>query len=93
MATTISEVLSLRWLLKEFKVYQSSPTSLYCDNQAACHIALNLVSVNGLNMSRWTAISYESKLKVAKSPPLCPTNLQVADIFTKALGADRFRFL
>ncbi|GJZ89953.1 putative RNA-directed DNA polymerase [Tanacetum coccineum] len=43
MASTVSEVLWVRWLLQELNVASTSPTSLFCDNQAARHIANNLV--------------------------------------------------
>lgn len=43
MATTICEVLWLRWLLRDLRADQLDPTPLYCDNQAARHIADNPV--------------------------------------------------
>ena len=36
-----SELLWLRWLLKDLSVSTSSATPLYCDNQSAIHIAHN----------------------------------------------------
>ena len=41
LADTISELLWLRWLLKDLGVSTSSITSLYCDNQSVIHIAHN----------------------------------------------------
>ena len=41
LADTTSELLWLRWLLKDLGVSTSSATSLYCDNQSAIHIAYN----------------------------------------------------
>ncbi|KAK9047968.1 hypothetical protein SSX86_033070 [Deinandra increscens subsp. villosa] len=43
MAATVSEVLWVRWLLSELDVKQGEPTLLFCDNQAARHIANNPV--------------------------------------------------
>lgn len=43
MAGTVSEVLWLRLLLKDFDVMQPGPVMLFCDNQAAHHIANNPV--------------------------------------------------
>nr|GEX93576.1 putative reverse transcriptase, RNA-dependent DNA polymerase, Gag-polypeptide of LTR copia-type [Tanacetum cinerariifolium] len=43
MASIISEILWVRWLLKDMQVQLTTPTSLFCDNQAARHIANNLV--------------------------------------------------
>ena len=41
LADTISELLWLRWLLKDLGVSTSSATPLYCNNQSAIHIAHN----------------------------------------------------
>ncbi|CAL1354242.1 unnamed protein product [Linum trigynum] len=43
MASTVSELFWLHWLLSDLGVTQTQPTRLYCDNQAALHIAANLV--------------------------------------------------
>ena len=40
-ADTTSELLWLRWLLKDLSVSTSFATPLYCDNQSAIHIAQN----------------------------------------------------
>ncbi|XP_021986473.1 uncharacterized mitochondrial protein AtMg00810-like [Helianthus annuus] len=39
MATTVSEVIWARWMLSELDAKQGEPTVLFCDNQAARHIA------------------------------------------------------
>uniref|UniRef100_A0A7N2N2Q8 Flavin-containing monooxygenase n=1 Tax=Quercus lobata TaxID=97700 RepID=A0A7N2N2Q8_QUELO len=41
LADTTSELLWLRWLLKDLGVSTSSATPIYCDNQSAIHIAHN----------------------------------------------------
>ena len=41
LADTTSELLWLRWLLKDLGVSTSSATPLYCNNQSAIHIAHN----------------------------------------------------
>lgn len=43
MATTVSEILWMRWLLEILQVPQHGPTQFFCDNQAARHIANNPV--------------------------------------------------
>ena len=43
LADTTSELLWLRWLLKDLGVSISSATPLYCDNQSTIHIAHNHV--------------------------------------------------
>ena len=41
LADTTSDLLWLRWLLKDLGVSTSSATLLYCDNQSAIHIVHN----------------------------------------------------
>ena len=41
LTDTTSELLWLRWLLKDLGIFTSSATLLYCDNQSAIHIAHN----------------------------------------------------
>ncbi|GJW31648.1 putative RNA-directed DNA polymerase [Tanacetum coccineum] len=41
MASTVGEILWVRWLLKDLQVDITTPTPLFCDNQAARHIANN----------------------------------------------------
>ena len=43
MANATSELLWLRSLFADLKVSLASPMSLFCDNQAALHIAANPV--------------------------------------------------
>ncbi|XP_071692039.1 uncharacterized mitochondrial protein AtMg00810-like [Rutidosis leptorrhynchoides] len=43
MASTVSEVLWVHWLLKDFNINSVKPTLLFCDNQVARHIANNPV--------------------------------------------------
>ena len=41
LASTTSEILWIQQLLKDFGFSNSSPTLLFCDNQATIHIASN----------------------------------------------------
>lgn len=43
MASTICEVIWLRWLLQDLGVGQQGPATLMCDNEFAHHIGVNLV--------------------------------------------------
>ena len=43
MATTTSEILWMRWLLKGLEIEQHDSTPLYCDNDVARHITNNPV--------------------------------------------------
>ena len=57
IADTTSELLWLKWLLKDLSMSTSSATPPYCDNQSVIHIAHNDVFMNGLNTSRSIVIS------------------------------------
>ncbi|KAJ9540013.1 hypothetical protein OSB04_026519 [Centaurea solstitialis] len=94
MATTVCEVLWLRWLLRDMRATQQGPTPLHCDNQAACHIANNPVyheRTKHVEMDCYF-VREHVEMKDIETRPISTTH-QVADVFTKALGADRFRFL
>ncbi|GKC40544.1 secreted RxLR effector protein 161-like protein [Tanacetum coccineum] len=41
IASTVSEIIWVRWLLSELHVHNQLATPLFCDNQAARHIANN----------------------------------------------------
>lgn len=43
MTTTISELLWISYVLREFKLNLSKPMSLYCDNKFAIHMSENHV--------------------------------------------------
>ncbi|CAN0847094.1 Retrovirus-related Pol polyprotein from transposon RE1 [Linum grandiflorum] len=94
MATTVSEVVWLRHLLKEFGVDVTEGTRLYCDNQAALHIASNPVfheRTKHVEMDchfvRERVISQEIK------PHKISTKDRLANLFTKTLGHDCLRYL
>ncbi|CAH9128400.1 unnamed protein product [Cuscuta epithymum] len=94
MAVVVSEIIWLRWLLRDFGVFSVTPTSLFCDNQAARHIATNPVyheRTKHVEMDcyfvRERVMSHEIQ------PQPISTQHQVADIFTKALGSEQFQYL
>ncbi|CAH9133273.1 unnamed protein product [Cuscuta epithymum] len=94
MAVTVSEILWLRWLLRDLTVHQSSPTSLFCDNQAARHIALNPVFHERTKHVEIDCHFVRERVASGEiNPCYISTTHQTADIFTKALGTDRFQFL
>ncbi|KAI3508923.1 hypothetical protein L1887_23945 [Cichorium endivia] len=53
MATTVSEVLWVRWLLSELDMVITTPTSLMCDNESAKHILIILSSTNVRSTWKW----------------------------------------
>ncbi|PKI45909.1 hypothetical protein CRG98_033708 [Punica granatum] len=94
MAAAVSEIISLRNLLSSLGVQMATPTRLFCDNQAALHIAANPVfheRTKHIEIDCHFVRDY-LKLGIVTTKHL-PTRLQLADIFTKALGRDRFRFI
>ncbi|CAL1355162.1 unnamed protein product [Linum trigynum] len=93
MASTISELLRLRWLLSDLGVTQTQPTRLYCDNQAALHIAANSVfhertkhvEMDCYFIHEWVLSRDISPLKIAFAE-------KPADLLTKGLSVDQFNY-
>ena len=92
LADTTSELLWLRWLLKDLGVSTSSATSLYCDNQNAIHIAHNDVCHErtkhieiDCHFIRYHLVHGALKLILVSSKD------QLIDIFTKSYPNGRFR--
>ncbi|KAL6330497.1 hypothetical protein AAG906_040427 [Vitis piasezkii] len=90
LADTTSELLWLRWLLKDLGVSTSSATPLYCDNQSAIHIAHNDVFHErtkhieiDCHFIRYHLVHGALKLFSVSSKD------QLADIFTKSLPKRR----
>ncbi|KAK9050950.1 hypothetical protein SSX86_027575 [Deinandra increscens subsp. villosa] len=94
MATTVSEVLWMRWLLKELDVTQIGPTPLFCDNQAARHIANNPVFHERTKHVEMDCYFVRERVESHEIQPMnIHTKSQIADLFTKSLGAQQFRTL
>ena len=94
MAAAVSEIIWMRSLLSSLGVWMKSPTRLFCDNQAALHIAANPVFHERTKHIEIDCHFVREHLRsgiIATSH--VSTSLQLADIFTKALGRDRFRFI
>uniref|UniRef100_A0A7N2LS35 Integrase catalytic domain-containing protein n=1 Tax=Quercus lobata TaxID=97700 RepID=A0A7N2LS35_QUELO len=94
LADTTSELLWLRWLLKDLGVSTSSATPLYCDNQSAIHIAHNDVFHErtkhieiDCHFIRYHLVHGALQLFSVSSKD------QLADIFTKSLPKGRTRDL
>ncbi|KAL4586016.1 hypothetical protein LXL04_010646 [Taraxacum kok-saghyz] len=94
MAVTVSEILWIRWLLKILQAPQTKSTPLLCDNQAARHIANNPVFHERTKHVEMDCYFVRERVETKEIQPICVhTSLQIADIFTKALGADRLKTL
>jgi hypothetical protein len=94
MAVTTCEIVWLRWLLADMGVDVSQPTPLHCDNKSAMQIAKNSVFHERTKHIEIDCHFTRQHLQLGTiSLPFVPSALQIADIFTKALSASRFRFL
>jgi transposase InsO family protein len=94
MASTTCELLWLRALLNDLAVPISTAITLYCDNQAALHIARNPVFHE---RSKHIEIDCHLIRERVQQGFLQLRHIssvdQLADIFTKALGVAQFRTL
>ncbi|XP_073138675.1 methionine aminopeptidase 1B, chloroplastic-like isoform X2 [Henckelia pumila] len=94
MSATCSEILWLRCLLSEFGFPQTARTPLHGDNTSAIQI-----SVNPVYHERTKHIEVdchyirEAFTHGVISLPHLTTDLQIADVFTKALKCQRHNFL
>nr|GEZ16828.1 hypothetical protein [Tanacetum cinerariifolium] len=94
MAVTVSEINRMRWLLEKIEVKQIGPTPIYCDNKAARNIATNLIfqeRTKHLEMDCYFVRERADSQEVVTLP--IHTKMQVADLFTKALGQQQFESL
>lgn len=91
MAATVSEVVWLRWLLTDLEARQMQSTPLHCDNQAARHIANNPVFHERTKHVEMDCYFVRERIesKDVETRKIA-TSEQLADVFTKALGADQF---
>ena len=94
LAVTACEVQWLFSLLSDFVVSISLPISLYCDNQSAIYLTENPVFHDRTKHIEIDCHFIREKVQAGliKLLPV-PTALQLADLFTKALGPTRFCFL
>ncbi|CAL1389558.1 unnamed protein product [Linum trigynum] len=94
MASTVSEVLWLRWLLRDLGISSSGPTPLFCDNQAALHIAANPVFHERTKHVEMDCHFVRERVQSRDiAPQKIATADQPADLFTKGLSVDQFHHL
>ena len=94
LADTTSELIWLRWLLKDLGVSTSSATPLYCDNQSAIHITHNDVFYERTKHIEIDChfISYHLVHDALKLISVSSKD-QLADIFTKSHPKGHLRAL
>nr|GEX51335.1 putative reverse transcriptase, RNA-dependent DNA polymerase, Gag-polypeptide of LTR copia-type [Tanacetum cinerariifolium] len=94
MASTVSEILWVRWLLKDMQVQLTTPTSLFCDNQAARHIANNPVYHERTKHVEMDCFFVRERVETRdiEMKPI-ESKLQLADLLTKGLGTQQLRSL
>jgi len=92
MASTASELVWLKQLLRDMKVSWEGPMQMYCDNQAARHIASNPVFHERTKHIEVDCHFIREKVQAGEiETPFVRSQEQLADIFTKALGKGCFQ--
>ncbi|XP_026451421.1 uncharacterized protein LOC113351696 [Papaver somniferum] len=94
LAHSTSEIVWLRWLLGDMGVHLTAPTLLYCDNKAAIHIAHNDVFHERTKHIEIEChfVRHQYKKRII-TLSFVSSELQPADLFTKALSFVRLKLL
>jgi hypothetical protein len=94
MAMTTCELQWLRYLLHDLGASHSTPSLLYCDNQAALYIAANPVFHERTKHIELDCHVVREKIQNGSlRTAYIPSKEQLADVFTKSLGKDQFQRL
>ncbi|CAL9004145.1 unnamed protein product [Prunus brigantina] len=84
----------LRFVLDDFGEMQSEATPLFCDNMSAISMAKNPVfHQRTRHINRRYHFIREALQEGVINMQFCRSEEQLADIFTKALSKDRFKYL
>jgi hypothetical protein len=94
MASTASELIWIKQLLEDMKFTYSEPTQMYCDNQAARHIASNPVFHERTKHIEVDCHFVREKVQARIiETPFVRSQEQITDILTKALDRGPFEKL
>jgi hypothetical protein len=94
MASTASELIWIKQLLEDMKITYSEPIQMYCDNQAARHIASNPVFHERTKHIEVDCHFIREKVQAGIiETPFVRSQEQIADILTKALDRGPFEKL
>jgi ATP sulfurylase len=86
MASTISELIWIKHLLRDMNIEHVKPMQMYCDNQAARHIATNPVFHERTKHIEVDCHFVREKVLSGEiTTPFVRSKEQLAYIFTKAL--------
>ena len=94
LAAVTNHAIWLNRLLVDLGQEQSSPTELYCDNKSVIAVAQNQVQhgkTKHINVKFHSIRDVEKNLLIKVN--YCLTDIQLADIMTKALPRSRLEFL
>jgi hypothetical protein len=92
MASTASELVWLKQLLCDMKISCEGPMQMYCDNQAARHIASNPIFYERTKHIEVDCHFIREKVQAGEiETPFVRSQDQLADIFTKALDKGMFQ--
>ncbi|GJU03398.1 putative RNA-directed DNA polymerase [Tanacetum coccineum] len=88
IATAVSEIMWVRWLLKELDVVVVGPTPLFYDNQAAKHIANNPVFHERTKHVEMDCFFVRERVERKEIVPIhINSRQQISDLLTKPLGS------
>ncbi|RDX97948.1 Copia protein, partial [Mucuna pruriens] len=92
MTSATCELIWVKQLIQELKFTDAQPMKLYCDNQAALHIASNLVFLERTKHIEIDCHFIREKLLAKEiSTEFINSSNQLADIFTKSLRGPRIQ--
>ncbi|GJR14351.1 secreted RxLR effector protein 161-like protein [Tanacetum coccineum] len=94
MASTVSEIIWVRWLLSELHGHNPLAIPLFCDNQAARHIANNPVFHERTKHVEMDCYFVRERVKSKEIILMkISSKMQIADLLTKGLPAHQLQFL